>query len=141
MGFCYQREADSFSACSLKLCFCKSCGDYHKYPFFMSVFRLGALNKSTQEYLHFYCVQVVMPVIKPGSNANCQPLMKMDQMNIKNKHAPVHDLFFATCESLFEVFIFIKIFYLFTKDFKQGMPFCNQISHRLSWLLFGKFWN
>jgi len=36
-------------------------------------------------------------------------------------------------------FIFIKIFYTFTKDFKQGMPFCNQTFHRLSWLLFGKF--
>lgn len=38
--------------------------------------------------------------------------------------------FFATCESLFKVFIFTKIF--FTKDFKQGMPFCNQTFHRLS---------
>lgn len=40
---------------------------------------------------------------------------------------------------VFKVFIFIKIFYMFTKDFKQGMPFCNQTFHRLSWLLFGKF--
>lgn len=45
----------------------------------MSVFCLGALSeKSTQEYLYFYFVHVVMPVIKPESNANCQPLMKMD---------------------------------------------------------------
>lgn len=47
--------------------------------------------------------------------------------------------FFASCESLNEVFILIKIFYTFTKDFKQGMPFYNQIFHRLSWLLFGEF--
>lgn len=46
---------------------------------------------------------------------------------------------FLPRESLNEVFILIKTFYTFTKDFKQGMPFCNQIFHRLSWLLFGEF--
>lgn len=63
-----------------QLCSCNSCEDYHKYPFFMSVFLFWPLNEKriTQKYLHLHCVQIVMPFVKPGSNANCQRLMKMD---------------------------------------------------------------